>query len=82
MTIFPVALPLQRLLGTALMLLGGNSRTVAAAAEAKIEEIKRSLPPSIRAKTVLTLLVSCAPDPSARSVTVKGPRDLHKVEGH
>lgn len=40
-------------LGTALMLLGGNSRTVAAAAAAKIEEINRSLPPSIRAKSVL-----------------------------
>jgi heavy metal efflux system protein len=40
-------------LGTALMLLGGNSRTVAAAAEAKIKEISRSLPPSIRVKTVL-----------------------------
>ncbi len=40
-------------LGTALMLIGGNSRTVAAAADAKIMEINRALPPSIRATTVL-----------------------------
>src|SRR6266702_3790595 len=40
-------------LGTALMLIGGNSRTVAAAADAKIQEINRTLPPSIRARTVL-----------------------------
>ena len=40
-------------LGTALMLVGGNSRTVAAAADAKIKEINRSLPPSIRAQAVL-----------------------------
>ena len=40
-------------LGTALMLLGANSRTVAAAVDAKMQEIGRSLPPDIRAKTVL-----------------------------
>ena len=40
-------------LGTALMLIGGNSRTVAAAADAKIKEINRTLPPSIRAQAVL-----------------------------
>jgi heavy metal efflux system protein len=40
-------------LGTALMLIGGNSRTVAAAAEAKLKEINRSLPPGIQARTVL-----------------------------
>ncbi len=40
-------------LGTALMLIGGNSRTVAAAADAKIKEINRTLPPSMRARTVL-----------------------------
>src|SRR3954468_8408480 len=39
-------------LGTALMLVGGNSRTVAAA-DAKIKEISRALPPSIRAQAVL-----------------------------
>ena len=40
-------------LGTALMLIGGNSRTVSAAADAKIEQIKPALPPGIVAKTVL-----------------------------
>src|SRR6266850_4145303 len=40
-------------LGTALMLIGGNSRTVAAAADAKIKEINQALPPSIRAQAVL-----------------------------
>src|SRR5712671_1887209 len=40
-------------LGTALMLIGGNSRTVAAAADAKIKDINRTLPPSIHARTVL-----------------------------
>ncbi len=39
--------------GTALMLLGENSRTVAASVDAKLAEIQRSLPPGIRAKTVL-----------------------------
>jgi cobalt-zinc-cadmium resistance protein CzcA len=40
-------------LGTALMLIGGNSRTVAAAADARIKEIRRTLPPGIHAHTVL-----------------------------
>jgi cobalt-zinc-cadmium resistance protein CzcA len=40
-------------LGTALMLVGGNSRAVAAAADRKIKEINGTLPPSIRARTVL-----------------------------
>ncbi len=40
-------------LGTALMLIGGNSRTVAAAADAKIKEISKTLPPGIYARTVL-----------------------------
>ena len=40
-------------LGTALMLIGGNSRTVAAAADAKIKEIAKTLPPGITARTVL-----------------------------
>lgn len=39
--------------GTAIMLLGANSRTVAAAVDAKMGDIQRSLPPGIRAKTVL-----------------------------
>jgi cobalt-zinc-cadmium resistance protein CzcA len=40
-------------LGTALMLVGGNSRTVAAAADTKLKEIARTLPPGVRAQTVL-----------------------------
>ena len=39
--------------GTAVMLIGANSRTVAAAVDAKMNEIQRSLPEGIRAKTVL-----------------------------
>jgi heavy metal efflux system protein len=40
-------------LGTVLMLVGSNSRTVAAAADAKIKEINATLPPGIRARAVL-----------------------------
>ena len=40
-------------LGTALMLIGGNSRTVAATADAKIKQVSRTLPPGIYAHTVL-----------------------------
>ncbi len=45
--------------GTALMLIGGNSRTVSAAVDAKMEELRKSLPSGIEAQTVLnrTLLV-------------------------
>src|SRR4030095_5845087 len=39
--------------GTAFMLLGANSRTVAASVDAKMNEVNRGLPPDIRAKTVL-----------------------------
>ena len=39
--------------GTALMLLGENSRTVAAAVDEELQRIRRSLPPDILAKTVL-----------------------------
>ena len=39
--------------GTALMLIGANSRTVAAAVDAKIDDIRRTLPPDIAIKTVL-----------------------------
>src|SRR5262249_49958508 len=41
-------------LGTALMLVGGNSRTVSAAADAKNQDINRTLPAGIRARTVLS----------------------------
>ena len=45
--------------GTALMLIGDNSRTVSAAVNARMAQINNSLPPNIEAKTVLnrTLLV-------------------------
>ncbi|KAB2943528.1 MAG: CusA/CzcA family heavy metal efflux RND transporter [Hyphomicrobium sp.] len=45
--------------GTAMMLKGGNSRTVSHAVDAKITEINKSLPPDIGIQTVLnrTLLV-------------------------
>ncbi|WP_409562225.1 efflux RND transporter permease subunit [Hyphomicrobium sp. MC8b] len=39
--------------GTALMVIGGNSRTVAAAIDAKMQEVRRSLPPGIEVQTVL-----------------------------
>ena len=39
--------------GTALMLIGANSRTVAASVATKIEEIGRTLPADVRAKLVL-----------------------------
>jgi cobalt-zinc-cadmium resistance protein CzcA len=39
--------------GTALMRIGANSRTVAAAVDRRMAEIRRSLPPDVRAKTVL-----------------------------
>jgi cobalt-zinc-cadmium resistance protein CzcA len=49
----------ENVLGTALMLIGGNSRTVSAAVDAKITQLNRTLPPNIEVKTVLnrTLLV-------------------------
>ncbi len=40
-------------LGTALMRIGENSRTVSAAVAEKMKVVRRSLPPDIRAKTVL-----------------------------
>jgi cobalt-zinc-cadmium resistance protein CzcA len=48
--------------GTALMLIGSNSRTVAAAVDAKINQVRRTLPPGIEIQTVLnrTQLVDSA----------------------
>ncbi|MBD2231475.1 efflux RND transporter permease subunit [Phormidium tenue] len=40
-------------IGTALMLIGENSRTVAAAVDQKIKEVNRSLPPDVVARPVL-----------------------------
>lgn len=39
--------------GTALMLIGGNSRTVSEAVDAKMREVTRSLPPGVRVETML-----------------------------
>ena len=49
----------EAVVGTALMLIGGNSRTVSAAVDARLKEIARSLPPQVEIRTVLnrTLLV-------------------------
>ncbi len=49
----------ETVIGTAMMLIGGNSRSVSAMVDAKMKEINRSLPPSVEAKTVVnrTLLV-------------------------
>jgi len=49
----------EAVVGTALMLIGGNSRTVAAAVESKMQDVRRSLPSGVQAQTVLnrTLLV-------------------------
>ncbi|CEJ11100.1 Nickel and cobalt resistance protein CnrA [bacterium YEK0313] len=44
-------------IGTALMLIGGNSRAVSAAVDAKMKEIGRGLPPGVEAKTVLNRTV-------------------------
>jgi cobalt-zinc-cadmium resistance protein CzcA len=40
-------------IGTALMLIGSNSRTVAAAVDAKIDQVRRTLPAGIEIKTAL-----------------------------
>ena len=40
-------------IGTALMLIGSNSRTVAQAVDEKLEQVKRTLPEGIEVKTVL-----------------------------
>ena len=39
--------------GTALMLIGSNSRTVAAAVDTRLDQVRRTLPPGIEIKTVL-----------------------------
>lgn len=43
--------------GTALMLIGGNSRTVSAAVDKKMQEINRAMPPGVEAKPVLNRTV-------------------------
>ena len=41
------------MVGTALMLIGSNSRTVSAAVDARLDQVRRTLPPGIEIKTVL-----------------------------
>jgi cobalt-zinc-cadmium resistance protein CzcA len=43
----------EAVVGTALMLIGANSRTVSQAVDEKLKEINKSLPPDIEAKSVL-----------------------------
>ncbi|WP_246750876.1 efflux RND transporter permease subunit [Methylorubrum rhodesianum] len=43
--------------GTALMLIGENSRTVAAAVDARMNQIRKSLPPGVEVQTVLNRTV-------------------------
>ncbi|MNX38233.1 Nickel and cobalt resistance protein CnrA [compost metagenome] len=43
----------EAVLGTALMIAGGNSRTVAQAAGERLDEVRKTLPPGIEAVTVL-----------------------------
>ena len=43
----------EAVVGTAMMLIGGNSREVSAAVDTRIKEISRSLPPSVEVQTVL-----------------------------
>ncbi|MCX8254964.1 MAG: CusA/CzcA family heavy metal efflux RND transporter [Beijerinckiaceae bacterium] len=56
--------------GTALMLIGENSRTVAAAVDGRMNEIRRSLPPGVEVQTVLnrTLLVEATVKTVARNL--------------
>lgn len=62
--------------GTALMLIG-NSRTVSAAVDAKMQVISKSLPPSVEAKTVLnrTLLVDATVKTVAKNLIEGGAGD-------
>ncbi len=43
----------EAVVGTAMMLLGANSRTVAAAVVARLREVDRTLPPDVRVRVVL-----------------------------
>ena len=43
----------ESVVGTALMLIGANSRTVAAAVDAKMKDVRKTLPPHVEANTVL-----------------------------
>lgn len=57
--------------GTALMLIGSNSRTVSAAVDATMQEVRKSLPPGVEAQTVLdrTRLVNATIATVAKNLT-------------
>ena len=61
----------EAVLGTALMIAGGNSRTVAQAAGDRLEEVQKTLPPGIEAVTVLdrSALVNSTIATVARNLT-------------
>jgi len=61
----------EAVLGTALMIAGGNSRTVAQAAGERLDEVRKSLPPGIEAVTVLdrSALVNSTIGTVARNLT-------------
>jgi cobalt-zinc-cadmium resistance protein CzcA len=44
----------EAVIGTALMLVGGNSRTIAAAVDSKLKDIRGTLPAGVEARTVLS----------------------------
>lgn len=61
----------EAVLGTALMIAGGNSRTVAQAARERLEEVSPSLPPGVEAEVVLdrSALVNATIQTVARNLT-------------
>ncbi len=61
----------EAVLGTALMIAGGNSRTVAQAATSRLAEVNRSLPPGIVAEPVLdrSVLVNSTIKTVAKNLT-------------
>ena len=61
----------EAVLGTALMIAGGNSRTVAEAAGARLDEVRKTLPAGIEAVTVLdrSALVNATIATVARNLT-------------
>lgn len=61
----------EAVLGTALMIAGGNSRTVAQAAAERLKEVNRTLPPGIEAEPVLdrSLLVNSTIKTVAKNLT-------------
>src|SRR5690606_1768702 len=61
----------EAVLGTALMIAGGNSRTIAQAAAGRLAEVNRSLPPDIVAEAVLdrSELVNSTINTVARNLT-------------